>query len=232
MGAICGKDSHKSKIKEKSPEKDKEAFEPSESDIVLGKLMHARDELYDKKKSLNLSLDKTESQIKDMIKKKKTDSAKYTIKYKKLYEEYLKIVEDKYLFIQKMIIEVQKKIMDKNLVDVMKDTNSLLKDIQKSIDIDEMHEMMDNFQENSEKNKEINELFKKYNANDKEEIDKEYDLLEAQIQLQTISVQPIIIKEKITNNILIKNENIPEKVQRNVNENKKNDIEERLAELA
>ena len=232
MGMICGKDSHNLKNKDQSPEKEKEVFQPSESDMVLGKLMHARDELYEKKKGLNLSLDKTESQIKDMIKKKKTDSAKYTIKYKKLYEEYLKIVEDKYLFIQKMIIEVQKKVMDKNLVDVMKDTNSLLKDIQKSIDIDEMHEMMEDFKENSEKNKEINELFQKYNANDQEEIDKEYDLLEAQMQLQTISVQPNINKEKITNNNLIKSEKVPEKAQRNVNENNKNNIDERLAELA
>lgn len=222
MGSVCGKDSHH-KNKTKSPEKEK-AFKPEESDMVQGKLMNLRDELFEKKKGLNLSVDKADAQIKDLIKNKKADSAKYLIKCKKLYEEYLKIVEDKYIFTQKMIIEVQKKIMDKSLVDVMKDTNALLKDIQKSIDVDDMHEMMDNF----EKNKEISDLFKKYNAVDEEAIDKEYDLIEAKMQFQNISTQPIINKENLVNKKTNKEEN-----HQNVKVDiKKDRIDEQLADLA
>ena len=227
MGAVCGKDSHhKKKTKDNSPEKEKAVFQPSESDIVLGNLMNMRDELLDKKNGLYQSIEKTETQIKAYIKNQKADSAKYIIKCKKLYEEYLKIVEDKYLFTQKMIIEVQKKIMDKSLVEVMKNTNALLKDIQKTMDVDEMREMVENIQENSEKNKELNEMFKKYNANDAEEIDKEYDLIEAQMQMNVIP-QPIVNKTNLANNNLIKTEKQPK-----IQEKKKDDIDERLAELA
>jgi len=125
-----------------------------------------------------------------------------------------------------MIIEVQKKIMDKSLVEVMKNTNALLKDIQKTMDVDEMREMVENIQENSEKNKELNEMFKKYNANDAEEIDKEYDLIEAQMQMNVIP-QPIVNKTNLANNNLIKTEKQPK-----IQEKKKDDIDERLAELA
>ena len=196
------------------------------------KLMNVRDDLFEKKKGLNLSLEKSDNQIKDFIKKQKSDSAKYSIKCKKLYEEYLRIVEDKYIFIQKMIIEVQKKIMDKSLVDVMKNTNALLKDIQKSINVNEMQEMMENLQENSEKHKEINELFKKYNADDEQVINDEYNLIEAQLAFKDVNDKPIINMQKIPYNNSNKNEKLPQKAQNNVGNNRSDDIDERLAELA
>lgn len=77
-------------------------------------------------------------------------------------------------FVQMMIIEVQKNIIEKVLMDVMKNTNALLKAIQRRRDVDEMREMVENIRENTEKNKEINELFKNYNADDAEAIDQEY----------------------------------------------------------
>lgn len=223
MGGVCGSDTHKNK--QKSPEIEKEGFKPSDSEVVLGNLMNLRDDLLDKKKGLYQSLQKTDNQIKDYIKQKKADSAKYIIKCKKLYEEYVKVVEDKYLFVQKMIIEVQKKIMDKSLMEVMKNTNALLKDIQKSMDVDEMREMVENIQENTEKNKEINELFKKYNADDAEAIDQEYELIEANLQMNSVP-QPNIGKSVFAN--AKKNESKPQIAQ----ESKKDDMEERLAQLA
>lgn len=225
MGAVCHKDSHNKHKKNQSPEK--ESFQPSESDVVQAKLMNMRDELLEKKKSLTISIDKTEAQIKELIRNKKSDSAKYLIKYKKLHEEYLHIVEDKYQFTQKMIIEVQKKIMDKDLMETMKNTNNFLKEIQKTIDVDEMHDLAYNMQKTSEQSKEINELLKKYNADNEEAVDKEYDLIEAQMQMQNIP-EPVVN----LNSVQDKNQNKEKKPEKKENKaNNEDELEERVAAL-
>lgn len=217
MGGLCGKNSHKTKQKAaNSPEK--EAYKPSESDVVLGNLMNMRDELFDKKKGLTLQVEKADSQIRKLIREQKPESAKNLIKCKKLYEEYLQIMEDKYIFSQKMIAEVQQKIIDKGLLEVMKNTNALLRDIQKSMDVGVIEEMV----ENDERSKEISQMFAKYVNKDQEEIDREYEVIEAQMEVARVPDVEIKVGNGAGKKGVVEGKDGKGKME----------IEERLAELA
>ena len=129
--------------------------------------------------------------------KKNKEQATFAIKRKKLYEEYLNVADSKYLFIQKAIMEVEKSIIDKNLNDVMKETNALLKDIQKSIDLEVLEEMKDNFDTVDQQKTAFNNLFDQYHIN--EDLEDEYQKYEtniAQEQLSEIDNNPVVIKEE------------------------------------
>ena len=197
----------------------------SQQDLTIINLKNLRDDLFNQKKRMNLSIQKTESEIKAHLVKKNKESALYAIKRKKLFEEYLSTADDKYLFINKAIMEVEKSIIDKDLNDVMKQTNGLLKDIQKSIDLEVIEEMKENFANVDEQKNAFNNLFNQYNIND--ELDDEYNKYEADIakdQFNEIEKNQVKIKEIIKNDHVLNEKNM-------VGEKNDNIIEEKLAQL-
>lgn len=170
---------------------------PSEHDMTLINLKSLRDDLFNQKKKMNQSIEKSIIEIKLHMSKKNKEQATFAIKRKKLYEEYLNVADSKYLFIQKAIMEVEKSIIDKNLNDVMKETNALLKDIQKSIDLEVLEEMKDNFDTVDQQKTAFNNLFDQYHIN--EDLEDEYQKYEtniAQEQLSEIDNNPVVIKEE------------------------------------
>lgn len=171
--------------------------QPSEHDMTLINLKSLRDDLFNQKKKMNQSIEKTIIEIKLHMSKKNKEQAKFAIKRKKLFEEYLNVADNKYLFIQKAIMEVEKSIIDKNLNDVMKETNALLKDIQKSIDLEVLDEMKDNFDTIDQQKTAFNNLFNQYQIQD--DLEDEYQKYEtnvAQEQLGEIDKNPVVIKEE------------------------------------
>jgi len=174
--------------------------QPSQHDITIMNLKSLRDDLLNQRKRMNLSIEKTEQEIKAHMVKKNKEAAVFAIKRKKLFEEYLSIADNKYLFIQKAINEVEKAIVDKDLNDVMKQTNSLLKDIQKSIDLEAMEEMKENFVVVDEQKNAFNNLFDQYHV--KEELEDEYNKYEADIEkekFKEIDNNPVIFEKKPEN---------------------------------
>lgn len=170
--------------------------QPSQHDLTIINLKSLRDDLFNQKKRMNQSIEKTIIEIKSHLANKNKEQAKYAIKRKKLYEEYLNVADSKYLFIQKAIMEVEKSIIDKDLNDVMKQTNALLKDIQKTIDMDVLDEMKDNFDVVENQKNAFNNLFDQYNI--KDELEDEYQKYEANIvkdQFMEIEENPVILKE-------------------------------------
>ena len=201
--------------------------QPSQQDITIINLKSLRDDLLNQKKKMTSSIEKTEVEIKAHLMKKNKEQAVYAIKKKKLYEEYLSVSENKYVFIQKAIMEVEKSIIDKDLNDVMKQTNGLLKDIQKSIDLEAMEEMKDNFKAIDEQKNAFNNLFDQYHIN--EELDEEYNKYEAEIakeQFQELDKNKIIVEEHQP--VSEVNQNNVEQQQSNKNDNV---MEEKLAQL-
>ena len=182
MGGSCMKSNKKNKNKNKDDQKNK----PSEQDLTIARLKGLRDDLLDKRKAIEKSIDKSEDEIKQLLKMGKKDQAIFALKRKKLYEEYISQVNGKYQFAQSAIIEVDKAMMDRNLNQVLKDTNNLLQDIQKSVDMEEVHDYMNYLEEADQKRNEFNQLFDNYNINKSDEIDKEYDKYEAQIGILII----------------------------------------------
>lgn len=200
---------------------------PSQQDHTIINLKILRDDLLNQKKRMNLSIEKTESEIKAHMVKKNKEQAIYAIKRKKLYEEYLTIADGKYLFIQKAIMEVEKSMIDKDLNDVMKQTNSLLKDIQKSMDLDAIEEMKDNFDAIDEQRNAFNNLFNQYSI--KDELDDEYMKYESDIakdQFKDMEQHQVNFEQPQ------KNENLSmENYPQNSSKKKDNDLEERLMQL-
>ena len=205
------------------------AAEPSQHDLTIMNLKSLRDDLLNQRKRMNLSIEKTEQEIKGHLVKKNKEAAIFAIKRKKLFEEYLSTADNKYLFIQKAIIEVEKAIVDKDLNDVMKQTNSLLKDIQKSIDLEAMDEMKENFALVDEQKNAFNNLFSQYHV--KEELDEEYDKYEAELEkkkFEELDKNPVIFKQNEGKMEL--EEEKPQGEQQKKDHG--NSLEERLMDLA
>lgn len=156
-------------------------YSPNEDEITVANLKHSRDELYFKRKELINSIEKTENEIRGKIRNNQKNSAKFAIQKKKLFDEYLQQLDQKYLIIARMIQEVDTALLDRSLVNVMKDTNKLLRDIKNSIDLNEMQDLMRNLQENQEEARKFNQLFKEYQVIDDKELDFELNEYEKQV---------------------------------------------------
>ena len=212
MGSVCGQQSpHQTQIHKKP--------EPNEVDMTVIRLKDMRDKLMDRKKQLNLSIDKEDDKIRKLIALKKTDQAKFALKCKKIYENYLITAEDKDLVIKQMINAVDQTLLDQSLNQVMKDTNTLLRDMQKASDLEAN---IEDYRDNVEKQKEFQELFSKLKPKDDEEIEKEYYEIEEKLKLEKL--EPGILNHTV--------EKRKEKDQHNLRYREKDQMEERLADLA
>jgi hypothetical protein len=197
--------------------------DPSETDMVIIRLKDLRDQLLAKQKQLNISIEKADLEIREKLKKGNKEQAKFALKRKKLFENFLQISTDKYLWTQKAILDVETQVLDQHLNEIIKNTNSLLKKMQEGIDL----EVFDELKEGYQKNKEISEKFDEIYQNampqeKKEEIEYEYNKYEAEIlkdQLQNVPEAEIKREEK--------------KEKESEGERKVRDMmEERLMELA
>lgn len=168
MGSCGCKDSPGTETRERE-------FYPAEDDITVANLKHMRDELYFKRKDVTYFIDRTDTEIRIKIKNDQKNSAKFALQKKKLFDEYLKQLDSKYLIIEQMIQKVDSAIIDRTLVGVIKKTNTLLKDIKNSIDLNEMEDVIQNMQENEDKSKKFNQLFNNYLSIDEEILENEYN---------------------------------------------------------
>ncbi|KRX10645.1 hypothetical protein PPERSA_05465 [Pseudocohnilembus persalinus] len=120
----------------------KQRREITETERIEIDLKKTRDTLQRNKQKVSAQIDTVETVIKKLISEQRRDKAKKEFQKKQLYEKYLDNIEDKSIVIQKMIHEVKSAQMDKECMEVMKNANNFLKDIQKAIDIDDAQDII------------------------------------------------------------------------------------------
>lgn len=131
-------------------------------------------------RELDIIIDELKQKAKEKIKKGNKESAKRLLSKRKKYLGQIKLVKDAVSILdnQKMLIE--NSIIKKDIVNTIKIGNSLIKDISKDLNANEIEEIKDNMDKLKDDEDEINEILQ-INPEEIEELDNEVNQIEAEI---------------------------------------------------
>lgn len=131
-------------------------------------------------RELDIIIDELKQKAKEKIKKGNKESAKRLLSKRKKYLGQIKLVKDAVSILdnQKMLIE--NSLIKKDIVNTIKIGNSLIKDISKDLNANEIEEIKDDMDKLKEDEDEINEILQ-INPEEIEELDNEVNQIEAEI---------------------------------------------------
>lgn len=170
-----------------APTPNRKTKEATHQDLTLLKLKTAQDKVLAQKKGLQKNIDKCSDEAKKYIAEKKRDRAVFALKRQKLFEQYLLETEEKYLALQKSIQALESAITTSGFIELLKETNQLIKQIESANGLEQMQDIATGMQEREQRNKEFNALFTQSEIEDRE-LDEIYDNLEGQIVKNKISL--------------------------------------------
>jgi hypothetical protein len=149
--------------------------EVDQKDITVLKLKTVQDRLLAQKKGLQKNVDKAQAEAKQFVANKNKERAVFALKRKKLYETYLTDTENQYAIVQKSILDVESAIMTSTYVEVLKDTNDLIKEIEKAGALEKLQEIGEDMREREQQTREFNRMFEEHHVDDVEEFYKQFE---------------------------------------------------------
>ena len=207
MGNCFSSTSHKKSHKDRHSEQNVNkpiGMQASEQDKTILKLKTAQDKILAQKKGLQRNADNCAAEAKKYIAEKKKDRAIFALKRQKLFEQYLQETEERYYIIQKSILDVESAIETSTHVQLLKQTNDLIKQIESANNLENLQEIAVDMKEREQRTKEFNELFNQNDIQD-EELDQLYQKFEGQVVQEKISV---VNKQKVNVNANLKPEDV------------------------
>jgi Mg2+/Co2+ transporter CorB len=154
----------------------------NDQDVTILKLKVMKDKLFNQKKNMTNHVEKAENEVREYMRKENKPAALEALRRKKLFEQYLEKANTKYFLIEQQINEVEQRIMDVNLLETLRETDKLMKDLQKSLDLDEMTDIVENLNEAQRRNQEFDKILNEYGiAATDPSINAELDRIEAEI---------------------------------------------------
>jgi Small-conductance mechanosensitive channel len=202
MGGCLGSESsskkkYKQQQQQQKPVTQVNQSQISEQDKVILKLKAHRDKIRDQKRSLEQNANKAQEEAKVYIQKKQKERALFCLKRKKLYENILQDVENKYVIIEKTIIDVESKVQMVQFTQVLKESNDLIKELEKAIELDKLQEIAQDIKERERSTREFNQLFEAHHVND-QEIDDLFAQFEAEVNGTEGIQQKSVVMNKST----------------------------------
>lgn len=181
MGNIfsCFQEEKEPKNKNTNKQTNNNAQEVSQRDITVLKLKAVQDRLLAQKKALQNNADKAQAEAKQHVANKNKERAMFALKRKKLYETYLTDTENQYAIVQKSIMDVESAIMTSTYVEVLKNTNDLIKEIESAGHLEQIQEIGADIREREERTREFNKLFEENNVG---EVDDLFAQFEQEVQ--------------------------------------------------
>ncbi len=149
--------------------------EVDQKDITVLKLKTVQDRLLAQKKGLQKNVDKAQAEAKQFVANKNKERAMFALKRKKLYETYLTDTENQYAIVQKSILDVESAIMTSTYVEVLKDTNDLIKEIEKAGALEKLQEIGEDMREREQQTREFNRMFEEHHIDDVEDFYKQFE---------------------------------------------------------
>lgn len=131
-------------------------------------------------RELDTIINELKQKAKEKIKKGNKESAKRLLSKRKKYLGQIKLVKDAVSILdnQKMLIE--NSLIKKDIVNTIKIGNSLIKNISKDLNANEIEEIKDDMEKLKDDEEEINEILQ-MNPEEIEELDNEVNQIEAEI---------------------------------------------------
>lgn len=161
-------------------QKNTEVKEENKENIQIDKIKDKIKIHENKIRELDIIINELKEKAKDKIKKGNKESAKRLLSKRKKYLGQIKLVKDAVSILdnQKMLIE--NSVIKKDIVNTIKIGNSLIKDISKDLNANEIEEIKDDLEKLKDDEEEINEILQ-MNPNEIEELDNEVNQIEAEI---------------------------------------------------
>jgi charged multivesicular body protein 6 len=131
-------------------------------------------------RELDIIINELKQKAKEKIKKGNKESAKRLLSKRKKYLGQIKLVKDAVSILENQKMLIENSIIKKDIVNTIKIGNSLIKDISKDLNVNEIEEIKDDMDKLKDDEDEINEILQ-INPEEIEELDNEVNQIEAEI---------------------------------------------------
>lgn len=159
-------------------EEHEKVLEVSQRDIVALKLRTMQGQLGGQKRALQINLDKVQAEAKECVEKHDKEGAIFALRRKKLYEQYLTDAEEQWLQLDKAISDTESGVMTSRYVQMLKNTNDMVKMIESAEHFENLHKNQDDAAEKEQKTKEFGKLFEQRRVG---QVDDWYEQLEREV---------------------------------------------------
>ena len=132
----------------------------SETERAILECKTCRDNIKKYIRNLEQKEVKSKEKAKDLLKKKQKDRAKLYLKQCKLFREQAKIADGQLEMINEQISNIEKTCTMGECMACLKQSNSVLKQLQKEVNIEHWENIRDDMEELKERDREIGDFFK------------------------------------------------------------------------
>lgn len=175
--------------------------ELSETEVALLDCKNCRDKIKQYIRRLENRQQKTREKAKDLLRSKERERAKIYVRQSKLHGEQIKIADGQLEMINEQINQIQSTATMADCMKCLKQGNEVLKNLQKSINVEEWEKVRDDMDELKEKDREIADFLKENNIDEAQydqDVNNELDKLLNEIQGGSNELQlPNVPKEEI-----------------------------------
>jgi hypothetical protein len=132
----------------------------SQTEKVILDCKSCRDKIKKYIKSLEMKEQKSMNKVKELLQKKQRDRAKFYLKQKKLFSEQTKVADGQLEMINKQIANIESTTNLNECAAVLNEGNTVLKNLQKEVNIEHWENIRDDLDELKERDEEIKDFFK------------------------------------------------------------------------
>ena len=180
----------------------------TETDKAILDCKTCRDKIKRYIKNLEQKEQKSREKAKELLKKKHRERAKLYLRQSKLFSEQTKVAEGQLEMINEQIANIESTTNLAQCAAVLKQGNSVLKNLQNEVNIEHWENIRDDLDELKERDAEIKEFFKEKGLNEEEfdeQCEDELNKLIAEVQGEKIDL-PSAPKDSLNDdNIVIEN---------------------------
>ena len=158
-----------------------------------------RDKIKKYIKSLEIKEQKSMDKVKELLKKKQKDRAKFYLKQNKLFSEQTKVADGQLEMINQQIANIESTTNLNECAAVLNRGNNVLKELQKEVNVEHWENIRDDLDELKERDEEIKDFFREKgieNEELEEQCDEEINKLMQEIHGNDINL-PTVPKEQI-----------------------------------
>ena len=175
----------------------------SETENAIIQCKTCRDKIKKYIRSLEQKEIKSKEKAKELLRKKQRDRAKLYLKQCKLFREQSKTADGQLQMIEEQIANIESAATMNECMQVLQKGNTVLKNLQKDVNIEHWDNIRDDMDELRERDREINDFFQERGINEEEfdaECEEELNKLLYEIQGNNQLNLPNVPKTKINEN--------------------------------
>ena len=150
--------------------------------IVLDQCRATRDKLEKYIQNLELKEKMTKEKVKECLRKKQRDRAKFYLKGCKAYQQRIKIAEGKLSMIEDQIMNIENARNHKDTIMALQQGNMALKQIQKEVTIEDLENVKEQMDELKDNDREIGDFLKEKLEEDEAGCEDELEQLVKEVQ--------------------------------------------------